>query len=241
MTCSRFLLSLALFFSVDLFAAKFANTYIEFDLPDSWHCQREGGQHVCQPINPDKRREAIIVMASKYKGPDDTVEKYSARLKAKRTVKDMKGKPYDNIIQFTRMSDIQGNSWVDSQQENSEIPGYITRYLATVKSDLGVVITFSAFKSKFKDYSADFYKMINSIRVRANIPAPKQETQAVGSADLLGSIDVAGAHVGKKKEEKREALVLNIKPDSDNKDKLIIGGAIAAILLLFLIMRRRRG
>lgn len=229
-----------LFVSSNLFATKFANTYLEFDMPDSWHCQREGGQHVCQPINPDKRREAIIVMASKYKGPEDDMEKYMNRLKEKRMVKDLKGKPFENIIQFTRYSDLQGNSWVDSQQENSEIPGYVTRYLATVKNDLGIVITFSAFKTKFKDYSTDFYQMIQSIRVRANIPAAKPDQQ-LGPTDVLGSIDVAGAHGGKKKDEKKQ-IQLNIQAEPDDtKQKLLIAGAIVAFVFFIIIIRRRRG
>ncbi len=217
---------------------KFVNSYVEFDLPDTWQCNQEGGQHVCQPINPDQRKEAIIVMASKYKGPDDDLKQYQARLEQKRKVKDIKGKEYDSKKQYLRSSFIQGTMWLDSQHENSEVPGFVTRYLATVAKGLGIVLTFSAHKTKFNSYTADFYTMINSIRVRNDIPAEPIEA----SADLtrLGGALTFGPD-GKPVEPGKAKKGLDIKfgPEKDNT-LIYLGAGIVALVVAYIIIRKRR-
>ncbi len=215
---------------------KFVNSYVEFDLPDSWQCNQEGGQHVCQPINPDQRKEAIIVMASKYKGPDDDIKQYQAKLEQKRKVKDIKGKEYDSKKQYLRSTFIQGTMWLDSQHENSEVPGFITRYLATVAKGLGMVLTFSAHKSKFNAYTADFYTMINSLRVRNDIPAEPIE----GGTDLskFGSGVAFGPDGKKLADGKAKGLQIDMTGAKDNTIIYLVAGLVV-LVAVYLVIRRR--
>lgn len=236
-----FLFGLIIAFSVSapLFAnKKFTNSYIEFSLPDTWFCKEEGGQHVCQPNNPEQRKEAIIVMASKFKGPEDELKNYMTRLNEKREVKDIKGKAYTSKNQYTKWNTILGNVWIDSQHLSSEVPGFVTRYLATVQKGLGIVVTFSAHESKFAQYSADFYQMINSLRVRDNIPAAPSEK---GDMTKLGSGVIIGGEMGKKAGEKKPGGAVQIAFSKQSDSTMIIAGAaVVALLLLFIIIRRRR-
>ncbi|MFH1223766.1 MAG: hypothetical protein V1647_05440, partial [Pseudomonadota bacterium] len=127
MKSSLLLVAGVLLFSSSVSAKKFANNYVEFDLPEKWTCRLEGGQHICQPINRDQQKEAIIVMAAKYKGPEDDMERYKSRLSEKREVKDIKGNKYASTVKYTKFTPIRGIIWVDSMSESSEVPGFITR------------------------------------------------------------------------------------------------------------------
>ena len=217
---------------------KFVNSYVEFDLPDTWQCAQEGGQHVCQPINPDQRKEAIIVMASKYKGPEDDIKNYQARLEEKRKVKDIKGKEYDSKKQYLRSTFIQGNMWLDSQHENSEVPGFITRYLATVAKGLGMVLTFSAHKSKFNSYTADFYTMVNSLRVRNDIPAEPAESNA-DLTMLGGSLDMSSSGTAKAKTDAaKKGINLDLGGEKDNT-MLYVGLGLVVLVFAYIIIKRR--
>ena len=238
------LLIISVFMVQPIFAKKFANTYLEFNIPDTWHCKPEGGQHICQPINPEQRREAIIVMASKYKGPGDDMKQYFARLKEKRRVKDLKGKSYSSKVQYTKFNSILGTAWVDSQHENSEVPGFITRYLATVSKGLGIAITFSAHSSKFKQYGADFYRMIKSIKVRENIPIPQEAhtlgKEPVGRGVILGKLGSKRKKSNKSGKQVAKLGDMGDGEDSDNNDIILLIGGIIAILGLYIFIRRRR-
>ena len=216
---------------------KYVTSFVEFDHPDTWQCSQEGGQHVCQPINPDQRKEAIIVMASKYKGPDDELKQYQARLEQKRKVKDLKGKEYESKKQYLRSTFIQGTMWLDSQHEDSEVPGFVTRYLATVAKGLGMVLTFSAHKAKFNSYTADFYSIVNSIRVRNDIPA--EPIEATADLTKLGG-DVAFGPDGKKlKGGQAKGFDVDFTGESDNTF-IYLGVGLVVLVAVYFIIRKRR-
>jgi len=217
---------------------KYVTSFVEFDLPDTWQCSQEGGQHVCQPINPDQRKEAIIVMASKYKGPEDDLKQYQARLEQKRKIKDLKGKEYESKKQYLRSSFIQGTMWMDSQHEDSEVPGFVTRYLATVAKGLGMVLTFSAHKSKFNSYTADFYTIVNSIRVRSDIPAEPLEA----SADLTklgGDVSFGGESKKDLAAKGKKGFDLILSGDRDNTF-IYLGVGLVILVAIYLVIRKKK-
>ncbi|MEI6079938.1 MAG: hypothetical protein WCQ53_04810 [bacterium] len=226
--------------SVVYASKKFNNTYIEFSIPDSWSCKEEGGQHVCQPVNPEQRKEAIVVMAAKYKGPDDDLKNYMSKLNEKREVKDVKGKLFTSKNQYTKWNTVLGTVWVDSQSEDSEVPGFVTRYLATVQKGVGIVVTFSAHKSKFSQYSPDFYQMINSLRISNNIPAAPAEGKAADMTKLGNGVMVGNLNTAKKPGEKTASQVqITVSRDSNLVMYLVVG-AVAAIIIFVIVRRRRR-
>jgi hypothetical protein len=228
-----------LLISVNSYAKKFTNTYIEFEMPDYWACQPEGGQHVCQHINPEQKKEAIIVMASKYKGPEDSLKDYMNKLEEKRTVKDLKGKDFSSVKQYTKNKSILGSIWVDSQHESREVPNFVTRYLATVTPDVGIVITFSAHKEKFKNYTPDFYKMAESLRVRKNIPAPPSDVLSTGPS--LGSDKIVLGSLDTDKDVKKVKEGKGFDIQEAKKKNYAIYFIILAVLLVgaYIYMKKR--
>ena len=57
-----------------------------------------------------------------------------------------------------KMNNVNNHRWVDSLHLASEVPGFYTRYLATVKEDLGVAVTFSVAKDFYASYQPVFDK-----------------------------------------------------------------------------------
>lgn len=221
-------------------AKKFSNNYIEFDMPDNWLCRAEGGQYVCQPASPVQSKEAIVVMAAKHKGPDDDMERYKARLNEKKEVKDIKGKKYASTVKYTKYTPIKGTIWLDSMHESSEVPGFITRYLATVQKGAGILVTFSAHKSVIDNYNATFMQMVNTIKISDNIPA----AQAAVSPDMTklggvvaGNVDVSAKGKATAKGEKRDINVTLSKGGNGMMYGLI---ALVALVIIIVVLRRRK-
>ena len=66
----------ALVFSYGVQAKRFTNQYTEFELPGGWECQLEGTEWVCQSLNKDRKKEAIIILAAKLRGERDDLAEY---------------------------------------------------------------------------------------------------------------------------------------------------------------------
>src|SRR6476661_1783933 len=146
-------------------AAKFANQFTEFELPPQWQCNLEGAEWVCQSTNENKKKDAIIVLAAKLKGDQDSLDQYLAYLKAAKTFTSVQGKPVKSEPKYAKTINLNGQAWIDSLHMESEIPGFYTRYLATIKQDIGVLVTYSINKAKYQQYLDDFENMVKTLKV----------------------------------------------------------------------------
>ncbi|MCB0356226.1 MAG: LPXTG cell wall anchor domain-containing protein, partial [Bdellovibrionales bacterium] len=138
---------------------------------------------------------------------------------------------------------INGQPWIDGLHINSEVENYYSRYLATTKGNIAVLITFSGHKQHYTKYSADFYKAIQSLRVlqtssstladgRGNHPGgygnKSQETFGQGTAlgpglplDQLPEEDVSGF--------------------SDTQTKVAALALLLAAIGFYLLKKRKKG
>ncbi len=146
-------------------AAKFANQFCEFELPPGWLCNLEGAEWVCQSSDTNKKRDAIIVLAAKLKGDQDSLDQYLVYLKAPKSYTSVQGKPVKSEPKYAKTININNHSWVDSLHLESEIPGFYTRYLATIKQDIGVLVTYSINKDKYTEYLKIFETMVRTLKV----------------------------------------------------------------------------
>ena len=146
-------------------AAKFANQFVEFELPPQWQCSLEGAEWVCQNSNESKKKDAIIVLAAKLKGDQDSLDQYLTYLQAAKTFNSVQGKPVKSDPKYAKTINLNSQPWVDSLHLESEIPGFYTRYLATVKQDIGVLVTYSINKTKYQQYFGDFENMVKTLKV----------------------------------------------------------------------------
>lgn len=146
-------------------ALKFSNQFIEFELPSNWNCALEGAEWVCQSTNEQKKRDAIVVLAAKLKGDQDSLEQYQTYLSKARSYTAPNAKATSSKPKYSKLIEINGQPWVDSLHLESELPNFYTRYLATVKQDIGVLVTYSIYQTKYQEYLGQFDSMVKSLKV----------------------------------------------------------------------------
>ena len=184
-------------------AKKFRNSYVSFELPDRWDCYLENTAWVCRYaiskscIGPKassktckaqrkKTKEAIVILTAKEVGPKDSYKVYYNHLKKSRPIVTKKGRRSNSKIIHVKPVNIDKHKWVDGMHLGSEIPHYYTRYLATIKGNIAVLVTFCAHKLFYTKYSSQFFRAIKSLRVVATKAsmAKRNEIRPKGSGRL---------------------------------------------------------
>lgn len=146
-------------------AKTFSSQFSEFELPTGWDCALEGSEWVCQSDDKDRKKEAIIILAAKFRGEQDALDQYQARLKEPKSFNLPGGKTQISEVKSVVIKTINGQRWVDALHLASEVPGFYTRYLATVKDNLGIAVTFSVGKDHYDAYQDIFEKVAATLKV----------------------------------------------------------------------------
>lgn len=148
-------------------AKRFRNAYVSFELPPNWNCKLEGSEWVCENEFSQKTKEAIIILTAKEVGPSDTLPSYLAHLQSPRAISGRGGASSKSQVINVKERMISSQMWIDAMHLGSEVGPYFTRYLATIKDRIAILVTFSAHKQHYTKYSADFIKAVESLRVVA--------------------------------------------------------------------------
>lgn len=189
----RSLLLAALFVCGTAHAKRFRNAYVSFELPPNWNCKLEGSEWVCENDFSQKTKEAIIILTAKEVGPTDTLPAYLAHLQTPRTLPGRGGAPSKSKIIHVKERMIANQLWIDGLHEGSEVGPYFTRYLATIKDRISILVTFSAHKQHYTKYSGDFIKAVESLRVVATKDTLGDRGGGTGTG---GSPETIGAPIG---------------------------------------------
>lgn len=155
-------------FSQLTFAKRFRNAYVSFELPPNWNCNLENTEWVCINQFSQKTKEAMIILTAKQVGPEDNLPAYRTFLKNSHRVVTDTGRSFDSKVIQSQDRIIAGHPWVDGLQLNGEIEGYYSRYLATSKDNVAILVSFTAHKAHYTKYSGDFLSTIESLRVVAS-------------------------------------------------------------------------
>lgn len=226
-----FLLAL-LGLTTNVYAKRFTSQYCEFELPPGWECALEGTEWVCQSSNKQRKKEAIIILAAKIRGSQDSLDMYMAYLKKQKTFTLPGGKTQVSEPKYSNMKTINNHRWVDSLHMASEVPGFYTRYLATVKEDLGVAVTFSVSKDHYEAYKGVFDRVIATLRVfrqknagNNNFKLKKQNEDLLEDATFIP--DDRQFDVGYQKKKKSSGGT----SDTELIIYVLVGGGAAAFAL----------
>ena len=175
-------------------AELFRNAYVQFELPSSWKCTAEGTEWVCSSQNKNDSKESIIVLTAKEAGPQDTFEIYEDYLKKPKGVQGPTGKVVNSTVKHVQRRKINDQEWVDSLHLGSEIPGYYTRYLGTIKDKLAILVTLSAHQKSYSKYANDYFRAVESLRVVAtkDLLNPKTLVSIKPNGEKLGTANPVG-------------------------------------------------
>ena len=139
---------------------------VDLHLDASWRCGFEKDATVCRPTDTQSELVKVILWTAKDAGPNDSLESYRQHMKQSRKVR-LRLKHIASTPLWNKLVSINGVDWVDAAQANSEIAGYTTRYLATVKDSLAIVVTFSARKEIFEDFQKEIQPIIDHLEINA--------------------------------------------------------------------------
>ncbi len=98
-------------------------------------------------------------------GDQDSLDQYLTYLQAPKSFNSVQGKPVKSDAKYAKTINLNSQPWVDALHLESEIPGFYTRYLATIKQDIGVLVTYSINKAKYQQYLGDFDNMVKTLKV----------------------------------------------------------------------------
>ncbi len=220
-------------------AKVFRNAYISFETPDTWKCNLEQTEWVCRSEQSKEAKEAIIILTAKEVGVTDKFSIYESHLNEPITASTKSGTTFTSKVVYKSKSvQINDQAWLDGLHLGSEVPNYFTRYLATIKDNIAILVTFSAHKQFYTKYSQDFFKAVMSLRVIASknlLSKPDMGPIRPGSETLgapIGSAMPADMYQG-------EDLGTDKKKGSNN---IFLAGALilaAAGIYIFLKSRKK--
>lgn len=176
----------------------FRNAYVSFEMPDNWKCNLEQTEWVCRSDDAQQAKEAIIILTAKETGPMDSFDAYLNHLNTPQQVTYRNiGTTTSRIIYPPKRVTVNDQMWIDGLHLGSEVPSYFTRYLATIKNKIAVLVTFSAHRNKYTEYSPAFFKAVQSLRVIAtsNLLSNPDMGPVRPSTETLGSA-ISGAMPG---------------------------------------------
>ena len=167
-------------------AKNFKTEFISLELPVGWDCAKEEIDYVCQPNNLAQRSEVIVtVIVKNVNATDDTYDKYQAVLNEPREMRDLLGNTYKSEVKYVRFKEIRKKQWIDSLQFGSEIPGFYTRYVASIEGKIAGLVSYSIAESVYAKWAPILDKMLDSLELRYD---PKAFNDAMNAtpASLLG-------------------------------------------------------
>lgn len=217
-------------------AKVFRNAYIAFEMPETWKCNLEQTEWVCRSEQTKESKEAIIILTAKEVGPTDTFALYESHLNSPIALTGRGGSGESKIVYKAKSVQINDQTWIDSLHLGSEVGNYFTRYLATIKDKIAILVTFSAHKQYYTKYSQDFFKAVMSLRVIASknlLMKPELGPIRPGSETLggpIGSAMPSDMLQGDGMEESK----------GSNKTMLLLGALILAALGAIIFLRAKK-
>ena len=221
------------------FSRTFKNNYISFEMLDTWKCQLEQTEWVCRSEDPQEAKEAVIILTAKEKGPTDTFPLYENHMNNPITSQGKSNMMTSGVVYKSVGSRINDQQWLDALHTNSEVQSYYTRYLATIKDQIAILITFSAHNKYYSKHSTNFNNTVRSLRVIAS----KDLLSRPDLGPLRGAGETLGAGIG----QAMPADLLAAEDDSRSSKKSIFRnpavlgfGFIVLAAIAYILMRLRK-
>ncbi len=211
-------------------ARTFKNAYISFEMLDNWKCTLEQTEWVCRAEDPQEAKEAVIILTAKEKGPTDNFPLYENHMNSPIVSQSKSGGSMtSNIVYKAIQTKVNDQPWLDSLHGNSEVKNYLTRYLATIKDQIAILVTFSAHNKYFAKHSANFTKTVSSLRVIAS----KDLLSRPDLGPLRGAGETLGAGIG---QAMPADLLASDEPSSQSGQGFMKNKAVLGFIILLLAL-----
>jgi hypothetical protein len=167
-------------------AKTFSNSFLSFTLPDSWVCVQEGVAWACSNKGPNQANEAVIVMAAKVAAPQDTLASFKDFLQKPKTIPTRVGTPMPSAVMYAQERVLANTKWIQAQHIGSEVQDFYTLYIATVKDQLAILVSFSADKTKYAFFNPVFDQAMKSLKLTATNQLVFPKNSGAGGIAVFG-------------------------------------------------------
>ena len=171
------------------------------------------------------------------------MDQYLGYLKNPKTYSNSQGKQVTSQVKYAQNKSIAEQAWVDSLHIDSEVSGFYTRYLATVKDGIGILVTYSINKDKYAEYGAmfeDLVKSLKAFRREGGLNAAPASSNLFAGAKVPTDIsnDTVFAPVGASDEKPKVKAAGGLAALMN--DPVVFYGGIAAVAMVVLMVLRKR-
>jgi hypothetical protein len=217
--------------------------YVSFDHPDGWVCEFSKGVFVCQSSTAPDREESVVLSIATLATEWDTIENFEDYLKTPRTIEDDAGNKITSEVRYVRKRNINGSVWVDSLQFNADLPGFWSRYVATVsdtpKAKLAILVTYIVSDERYKALAPQFERMVSSLKPNMEFDlneATRQGQQPLPSADKLGPLqeNILAERL------KKKAYVKPTLPGNGSSTTMLLLLLVMIVAVALVVLRRRK-
>ncbi len=222
-------------------AKTFKNAYISFEMPESWKCVLEHTEWVCRNEGLAEGKEAIIVLTAKEVGPPDSFEAYTQHLSQPQTPPTTKVP--SKVMKPPVQSKINDQIWIDGLHLGSEVGNYYTRYMATIKDRISILVTLSAHQNFYPKYSSEFLKIIQSLRVLAtpNLLSQGSETLRPGSGGIFSGSPIQNPGMADANLAAADSEGSGLSSSGNKTKMLFVGlGVLLLALGIFVLIKVRK-
>lgn len=234
-------LATVLLFSAFLEAKTFKNAYISFEMPETWKCTLEHTEWVCRNEGLAEGKEAIIVLTAKEVGPTDSFDAYTQHLSQPQTPPTTKVP--SKVMKPPVQAKINDQIWIDGLHLGSEVGNYYTRYMATIKDRISILVTLSAHQNFYTKYSSEFVKVIQSLRVLAtpNLLSQSGEALRPGSGGIFSGSPIQNPGMADANLAASDSEGSGFGSNGEKTRMLFIGlGVLLLALGIFVILKVRK-
>lgn len=142
------------------------------------------------------------------------------------------GQAQSTVTMPPREEVINDQKWLDGLHANSEVQNYYTRYLATIKDNIAILITFSVHNKYYAKHRSHFMDTVRSLRVIAT----KDLLSNPSLGPIRGSGEVLGAGIG----QAMPGDLLAAEDESGSSDEkkgllqneMVLGGGLLLLVIL---------
>jgi hypothetical protein len=224
-------------------ASAIVTAYATFDHPEGWRCELSQGVWICQSTREPERKESVVLSIATMATEWDTLDHYEQYLKQTRIIQDEQGHSLTSKVTYVRKRNINGTNWVDSLQHNSELPGFWSRYVATVHNKLAILITYIVSDEQYSKMAPEFERMVSSLKPNAEFDlniASKQGEPPLPGATKIGALQksILSERLNVKKAATPNENAREVSSEDGNYANYII--MVVGLIAIYLVFFRKR-
>jgi hypothetical protein len=216
--------------------------YITFEHPEKWTCENAQGTYICQSTQEPDKGEALIMSVATIATEWDTLENYQSYLKNPKTYKDDEGNDITSEVSYVHKRKINGVEWIDSLQYNPELPGFWTRYLATVQNKLAILVTYLVSDDYYRTLAPQFERLVSTLKPNAEFDinaSAKPEGISKPGTEKLGREFLQGRLNVRKGPQATEKPKTQVEEAGDGRLFPLLA-LLAGILGIWFVMNKRK-